>query len=189
MPLLFFVICFFLLGWAGYATKNWFRGKSEIRDLRVSVERLQRKFSYVRKQRDLLSQRSFQFERALHQKNKKVQVLRWHKRNLERELVYAAQKINALKSKVTELSAVPAGLFLKPSIQGMIVRVNPAYEYAMINLGKEQNVHEGRDLFVIREGVIQGALRVDKSFETFSLCSMQPTSPAHFFQSGDLVVE
>ncbi len=88
-----------------------------------------------------------------------------------------------------ELSAANSAFQLKPSVQGIIVRVNPVYEYAMIDLGKEQGIEEGKDLFVIRDGVIQGTLRTDQSFEAFSLCTMHPANPAYFFQSGDRVVE
>ena len=189
---LLFLICTGLLGWSVFTTENWLQGESRIPILQTAVESLGQEVSLIQAEKSYLTQRGSKLEIALHQKNKKYTALKLDARSLEREFAYAQKKINSLKAKIKEMASRPpktSGIPLKPSTQGIIVRVNSIYEYAMINLGSEQGIHEGEDLFVVREGVIRGALRVDEAFENFSICNMWSKDPADSLQSGDLVVD
>ncbi|MCH7761986.1 hypothetical protein IIA15_11405, partial [candidate division TA06 bacterium] len=72
---------------------------------------------------------------------------------------------------------------------GRIVAVNDRYDFVVINLGKEDGVHEGMRFHVYREGEALGHVEVTEVRQKISACDVVVSESSLSFREGDLVIQ
>lgn len=98
------------------------------------------------------------------------------------------QEARILDSAEIPQPATPSVLKNK-TIEGAVIKVNPVYRFAIVNVGREQGIREGDFLYIFRDELpLDGKLRVDRLYDTIAACSIFLDDPSVTLRPGDAVL-
>lgn len=122
-----------------------------------------------------------------------LETLKTEKAELEQLNKSLTAKLEQTESQLRALAeaerARQAGIMRK-SLQGRVLAVNSAWGFVVINLGDRQNIVQGAEMIVHREGQRVGKIRVSSVERTQSVADIIPDSvtPGLMVMPGDLVI-
>lgn len=122
-----------------------------------------------------------------------IDELRRSVESAESEKVLLSDKLRVAQERVTQLEdekkrrAAVAG---KPGVRGMILAVNQAYNFVVLNLGGRQGVEANSEMLVLRDGVLIGKIRISSVEPATAIGDIIGSSLARGVQvqPGDIVI-
>ncbi len=211
-----FAVFFLLFAWAVVATEIWRHERTLRKDSQDLVGMLQTEQALAEKEMAKLKGLNVQLSAQLIEKRdelsklgekyqtiaqdfasfkQRYKILRRHFRSIwqrYKELKKAAgAQPFSLPSFSNEVNgpAPSEGWASSPHLKGTIARVNSVYQFAIVNLGKNQGISEGDKLFVVRDALpLEGRLQVERVYDDSSACTIVIEDSANPFQTGDTVV-
>lgn len=114
----------------------------------------------------------------------------WHRQEVRPRIYSQPQNSTSQEiRRVVSETPLPKSSTSNSEIRGLVIKVNPVYQFAIVNVGREQGLREGDDLYVLREEIpLDGKLRVDRLYDTLAACSILFEDPALALRPGDSVI-